>query len=143
MSFWGFGLMGIGVVLIILAFFSLLTPILSFLIQMIARLFCMLFGEAYNFIRMQSPGVRALKDEKRRQEALAEAKKEEEKRAREIEEINKAEYARIKKCENLRKKYPLADEALFQEYLDAYNTRPLIVSRGIAEKIARQHEERS
>ncbi len=52
-------------------------------------------------------------------------------------------YAALSKLRDLRTRYPLADEALFNQYRDNFNSIPLASLAMIEEEIKRQHFERA
>ena len=60
MSFLGFGLMVVGVIMIILAFFKLVVPIVFFLFEFVIAGVMGVIGEIHNFLFMHSDGVRKI-----------------------------------------------------------------------------------
>ena len=141
MTILGIALMFVGVILIIGAFFSLVVPVVSFILSVIVRGLCGLFGDAYNSC-MQNQDVRELIRQERIQKNIERAKKDRANDEQLNAEVNKVVQVAMKKYNELRAKYPLADDDLFNDFLDTYTTRPLQVSREIAEKIKEQHESR-
>ena len=143
MTFLGIGLMLGGIIMIILAFFKLLVPILFFLFQFIIAGFMGLVGEIHNFLFMQSKGTRELNLKKAKEKNRKAMKEAEQEKSREATKEEMLLYVVKKKSDALRVKYPLADESLIDDFIEAYKTRPLCVSEGIADRIAKQHEKRA
>ena len=129
MTFLGFGMMAIGVIMIILAFTKLFIPILSLLLQIVLSGFFWLTGEINNFLFGQSS-----ENEKKELNPTSQSP--------EDIKLAKLLYVVNRKYEYLKAKYPLADESLFDEFAEAYKNRPLPVSKEIEKKIASQHEKR-
>lgn len=140
----GLGLMTIGVAIILVACGWFLLKMLWHLIQISGICAYGILDSLYNelFVKqdLKRDGYLQKEMERRRLTQEIEQAKIDKMHNEQVKEQNdKIVYATLQKVRELKAKYPLADEGLFNEYMDSFNTRPLRICKEIAELIKAQH----
>jgi hypothetical protein len=140
----GLGLMTIGVALIFLAFLYLFFTVACFALRVLGLCTYSFADYIYQniFVKrdLEKDGYLEKEKERRRlTEEIKQAKINKMHNEQIKEQNDKVVYATLQKVRELKAKYPLADESLFDEYMDSFNTRPLRVCQEIADLIKIQH----
>jgi hypothetical protein len=140
----GLGLMTIGIALIIIAFGYLFFKVAFVALHVFGLCLYSFADYIYNniFVKhdLEKDGYLEKEKERRRlTKEIEQAKIDKRHNEQTKEQNDKVIYATLQKVRELKAKYPLADESLFNEYMDSFNTRPLRVCQEIADLIKVQH----
>ena len=141
----GFGLMAVGIILIVIALLIAFTGLVGMVMGAIGVAIRSIFDALYhvfNKTRIDDDYI-AYREERKKSEAAQKLAKEmKEKQERADKAVNALTFSVNKRMNDLKAMYPLADKELFVKFMDTYTMKTVKEADDVVEEIRKQHEQR-
>lgn len=141
----GFGLMAVGIILIVIALLIAFTGLVGMVMGAIGVAIRSIFDALYhvfNKMRIDDDYIAYREERKKAEAAQKLAKEMKEKQERADKAVNALTFSVNKRMNDLKKMYPLADKELFVKFMDTYTMKTVKEADDVVEEIRKQHEQR-
>lgn len=141
----GFGLMAVGIILIVIALLIAFTGLVGMVMGAIGVAIRSIFDALYhvfNKTRIDDDYIAYREERKKAEAAQKLAKEMKEKQERADKAVNALTFSVNKRMNDLKAMYPLADKELFVKFMDTYTMKTVKEADDVAEEIRKQHEQR-